>query len=244
MQLLIDGGVEVCHPDGTLNTYPLHRLTRLYDGMEQLEDDMFDGSSHGSQNSEPEWSMAEDGTWQAMPGQEDDWENDNASEDEDARSGSDAMTVDGALSWQDTPVIEADPSPSSSFIPVSAIPSAGDDRLPSPNTSMDDMDMPDASDQSLSWKRFDVISEAPVDHAFYASEPAQPSKSFLGRLTREYRILASSLPGEANPPGYFAPLMLISLYLDSIIVRAFEDRTDLLRCMIIGPGSFVLPVYT
>jgi len=33
-----------------------------------------------------------------------------------------------------------------------------------------------------------------------------------------------------NPDGEAEPVA------DSIVVRAFEDRTDLLRCMIIGPG--------
>jgi len=59
---------------------------------------------------------------------------------------------------------------------------------------------------------------APPDHAFFSSSPGHPSKSFLGRLRREYHILATSLP-------------------DSILVRAYEDRADLLRSLIVGPEN-------
>jgi len=68
------------------------------------------------------------------------------------------------------------------------------------------------------WKRFEILASAPHDHAFYASAPAQPSKNFLARLSREYRVLSNSLP-------------------ESIIVRAYEDRSDLLRSVIIGPDN-------
>ena len=69
------------------------------------------------------------------------------------------------------------------------------------------------------WTRFEILPQAPVDHAFYTTEPAtQPSKSFVSRLAKEYRVLQSSLP-------------------ESILVRAYEDRTDLLRCLIIGPSN-------
>ncbi|OJA16202.1 hypothetical protein AZE42_00061 [Rhizopogon vesiculosus] len=68
------------------------------------------------------------------------------------------------------------------------------------------------------YEKFEILPNAPHDHAFFSSVPAQPSKNFLARLTKEYRALSNSLP-------------------DSIIVRAYEDRTDLLRCLIIGPEN-------
>ena len=76
----------------------------------------------------------------------------------------------------------------------------------------------DDSDPEVRWKRFDVLPEAPHDHAFYSIDPAQPSKTFLARLSKEYRVLQSSLP-------------------DSILVRAYEDRTDLMWCLIVGPEN-------
>ena len=66
--------------------------------------------------------------------------------------------------------------------------------------SMEDGDRP--------WKRFEVLPSAPADHAFYSSVPAQPSRSFMTRLTKEYKALQSSLPGasacfvvQPEPPG-------------------------------------------
>jgi ubiquitin-conjugating enzyme E2 O len=46
------------------------------------------------------------------------------------------------------------------------------------------------------WTLFKILASAPVDHAFYTSPPAQPSKSFLSRLRKEYSVLDSSLPGQ------------------------------------------------
>lgn len=55
----------------------------------------------------------------------------------------------------------------------------------------------DMEDESKSpWKRFDVLPSAPADHAFYTSPSAQTSRNFLGRLHKEYKVLASSLPGK------------------------------------------------
>ncbi|KAG8872742.1 hypothetical protein FRB97_007396 [Tulasnella sp. 331] len=71
------------------------------------------------------------------------------------------------------------------------------------------------------WKRFDVLSSAPADHAFLdkrKGSAGQQSRLFMARLSKEYKMLNSSLP-------------------DTIIVRAYEDRTDLLRSMIIGPEN-------
>jgi ubiquitin-conjugating enzyme E2 O len=76
----------------------------------------------------------------------------------------------------------------------------------------------DDSDPEIHWKRFEILPEAPRDHAFYSVDPAQPNKAFLARLSKEYRVLQSSLP-------------------DSILVRAYEDRTDLMRCLIMGPEN-------
>ncbi|KAH8835912.1 hypothetical protein DL96DRAFT_1576028 [Flagelloscypha sp. PMI_526] len=65
------------------------------------------------------------------------------------------------------------------------------------------------------WARFAVLPEAPIDHAFYPYRSPNVNKSFMGRLAKEHRALTSSLP-------------------ESILVRAYEDRSDLLRSLIIG----------
>lgn len=86
-------------------------------------------------------------------------------------------------------------------------------------TQNSQVDREDADfDPEMHWKRFDILPDAPHDHAFYSVEPIQPGKAFLTRLSKEYRVLQSSLP-------------------DSILVRAYEDRADLMRCLIIGPEN-------
>jgi len=49
--------------------------------------------------------------------------------------------------------------------------------------------------KELSWRRFDILSCAPVDHAFHRDPPDQPGKVFITRLYREYRALENGLPG-------------------------------------------------
>jgi ubiquitin-conjugating enzyme E2 O len=73
-------------------------------------------------------------------------------------------------------------------------------------------------DLQTNWKRFEVLPEAPPDHAFFSVDPPQLSKQFLSRLAKEYRVLESTLP-------------------ETILVRAYEDRADLLRSLIIGPQN-------
>ncbi|GAA5879197.1 hypothetical protein JCM1840_007608 [Sporobolomyces johnsonii] len=76
--------------------------------------------------------------------------------------------------------------------------------------------MPGEIEDFADWSRFEVLEEAPADH-HYANEPVQvPSKSFMSRVRKEHGVLASSLP-------------------PNILVRAYENRSDLLRCLIIGP---------
>jgi len=84
------------------------------------------------------------------------------------------------------------------------------------------------------WKKFTFLPSVPPDHAFFDTPVAQPSKTFMTRLNKEYRVLGSSLPGMnivAQTWTGFSPS------IDSILVRAFEDRSDLLRCLIIGPSN-------
>ncbi|PWN32691.1 uncharacterized protein FA14DRAFT_162017 [Meira miltonrushii] len=64
---------------------------------------------------------------------------------------------------------------------------------------------------------FEILEQAPNDHFFKKSnfESTSHSKMFLSHLRKEYQILQSSLP-------------------DTIFVKAYEDRADLLRVLIIG----------
>lgn len=70
---------------------------------------------------------------------------------------------------------------------------------------------------SSKWMRFDILESAPAEHHYY-NEPLLPpsSKAFHSRLRKEHRTLSTSLP-------------------ENILVRTYEDRTDLMRVLIIGP---------
>ncbi|KAF9029232.1 hypothetical protein BDZ89DRAFT_1065565 [Hymenopellis radicata] len=215
IRLNLDGTIVVTHADGSSQAYPLQRLTKLYDAFEQLEDDPWDGEHHHHHHEDDEDAMMEywdtevpQGVWEELGhGDHTEWE--------DVDEEGDAMAVDeysdhSLPTAMDTDTDEADPEPS---LKVESEEAEQDDKEPSLQANGHYDDSPD-----LPWKRFDILSSCPVDHAYYASPPAQPSKSFLGRLRKEYRILTSSLP-------------------DNIIVRTYEDRTDLLRSLIIGPSN-------
>lgn len=199
-----DGAVEVTHPNGTVCLYPLERLTKLYDGIEQLEDEVWgeDTSDMESEAIDDVWSMNPEGVWEQGHDNEDEWEE---YEDDDDNDEDDPMDYE-ADTWQEdaatydmTPPSQNSRSETPQVISPLSI-HTPTERPPSPDVPTD-TDIPSVdeagSDDSdaLPWKRFDILSSAPVDHAYYSSTPAQPSRTFLSRLSREYRILASSLPG-------------------------------------------------
>jgi ubiquitin-conjugating enzyme E2 O len=162
--------------------YPLERLTKLYDGIEQIEDDLWGDDPmdiHGSYEDEDQvWSMDENGMWQPDNGSE--WE-----EFDDDTIIEDDMDVD-TIGWADEVAHDGPVSPTSSVPHDSAL-------LSTPHVVPPLME--DDTKEELTWKGFDILSCAPRDHAYFSSIPSQPSKSFLGRLTKEYRVLSSSLPG-------------------------------------------------
>jgi ubiquitin-conjugating enzyme E2 O len=199
-------------------------LTKLYDGIDQLEDDMWDEMSenHAGQEENPLWTINEEGgVWEPAESESgDDWPEYGYGDEEDERDGEVPMVNGDGRAWPDVPLgpLEVVPGLISSELlssiytgpetpPAEVVPSPNADeveRLPSPDVPKDAADNPppedlDSEDESeLPWKRFEVLSSAPQDHAYYNSPPAQPSKSFLGRLTREYRVLANSLPGPST----------------------------------------------
>ncbi|KAG6862445.1 hypothetical protein C0995_011885 [Termitomyces sp. Mi166 len=214
-ELKLDGTIEVTHPDSTVEIYPLQRLTKLYDGMEQLEtalweDDGDSSDDHSGDESEQIWSMDEDSVWQPDLN-EGDWEDYEDDEMQSVEDDSINVVSDG---WEDEPMNTSTDETNTS---TPEAPLAQNIR---PRPALEGLGTTDkcATGTTLTWNRFEILSSAPLDHAFISSPPAQPSKSFLSRLTKEYRVLSTSLP-------------------DTIIVRAYEDRTDLLRSLIIGPEN-------
>ena len=209
-KLNLDGTVEVTHPDSTVKTYPLERLTRLYDGLEQLEEEAWadDASDEHDSETEEVWAMHEDGKWRPDESNDPDWE-DEGEEYNDAHSVMDwSNDEDKSASMQET----VPTMPPTSLPVVSSIDAESNSM--DVTIAKEDQDSKhvrvDAGDPKFNadgdgenWKRFDVLASAPVDHAFYSSTPATPSRAFLSRINREYRALADSLPGMSRPLTIF-----------------------------------------
>ena len=185
-------------PDSTVAVLPLSRLTRLYDGLEQLEDMWGDDVSQSEDSyrdeEQEEFWEDEQGVW--LPNVSGDGDTDDWVDDEE-----DAMDVDEE-SWADPAMEVSTPEPGS----APPLPSDGANTPEPPTLRPTSPDVPkdaveDDSDKNAqaaeepNWKRFEILASAPVDHAFYNSAPAQPSRSFHARLNKEYRVLSTSLPG-------------------------------------------------
>ncbi|KAH9943144.1 uncharacterized protein BXZ73DRAFT_40439 [Epithele typhae] len=223
--LRLDGTIEIMLPGGVPRVVPLDRLTRLYDSLEQLED-MWDDNEGtiDDQGSDVEvWEMDQDGHWvEGRASDNDDWESAEEDEDEVMEDAEEGESGD----WSPSTVTVIPPP--NNGIPMDVDSTSSEEPRPDP-TRTQTPDVPkeavtapdddaESEDGESLWKRFEVLPAAPVDHAYYNTTPAQPSRNFMARLTKEYKALQSSLP-------------------DSILVRAYEDRSDLLRSLIIGPEN-------
>ncbi|XP_006454656.1 hypothetical protein AGABI2DRAFT_114397 [Agaricus bisporus var. bisporus H97] len=270
----LDGTVVVKHCDRTTNVYPLEQLTRLFDGLEQLEMTGFSADDHDhNEHDEYEdetWAM-EDGAWHATTTsvlEEGDWVDDDSMDvdtivpNSSGTPDSDGMKVDNPDSGIISPSSPSqhpvcsglteeaaitnnsipygvgaathilhspqsmNPSPARPLPQTDPLPSI----QPNPSTTLDKTAgatgvsvakdelglSEDGATKGLTWKRFDVLPSAPPDHAFYSKPPAQPGRAFLGRVLK---------------------LAHVCIFVDTIIVRAYEDRLDLLRSLIIGPEN-------
>ncbi|CAE6520035.1 unnamed protein product [Rhizoctonia solani] len=238
LNLTTGGLLQVMLPHGETVEVPLERVTLLNnEGLDELaawaEDNlsMEGGSSYGSDEVMEE-VVYPDG--QPLQEEEvDGWETEGSGDgDEDMGS---------AGSWGNDDD-DREMSIPGGFIPTSRSPPESEPvPAPAPTTTTDKEASPppppvpgpstaanvsggsilDTLDEANSpWHRFEVLSSAPVDHAYYTHKTtsAQPPRSFMTRLTKEFKVLASSLP-------------------NTILVRAYEDRSDLLRCLIIGPQN-------
>ena len=82
--------MEITLPNGTVAKYPLERLTRLYDTLEQLEDLWGEGSAQDDLENDPVhdhdtevWAMDEDGVWQAQANGDENEEWEETDEDDE-----------------------------------------------------------------------------------------------------------------------------------------------------------------
>ncbi|KDN41490.1 hypothetical protein RSAG8_07440, partial [Rhizoctonia solani AG-8 WAC10335] len=212
MNLTTGGLIQVVLPHGEMVEVPLERVTLLNnEGLDELAAwadnlSMDDGSSYGSDEVMEE-VVYPDG----QPPQEeevDGWETEGSEgKDEDMES---------AGSWGDDedremPIpggyIPAAPSPPQ-HAPAAATAAAKTETspppppVPGPSTAMNVSggSILDTLDEDNSpWHRFEVLPSAPADHAYYAQKTtsAQLPRSFMTRLTKEFKVLASSLPSSS-----------------------------------------------
>ena len=264
IQLRLDGRVEVTYPSGSRDIFPLERLTKLYDTIEQLEDLWGDDMStqeeldHDHIHADEEvWHMDEDGNWQSHSspdGDEGDWEETDEDEpmevDEDTWAETEPTTDpdpdDAHARWwadvvaniaSNAPLANSDSSTvsqvpsltvrsSSPDVPKDAVEDKYDVDMGEKSGS-DDAHIPQRTDaESSPWSRFDVLPQAPHDHAFYSTTPSQPSRSFLARLQKEYRALTSSLPGEHILICGQEPLLIKHLKIPSSSELMRIDQTS------------------
>ncbi|KLO15052.1 hypothetical protein SCHPADRAFT_902766 [Schizopora paradoxa] len=220
LDLQLNGLIDVKLPNQQIVSVPLERLSRLNDGLDQLEDvwgDGFDDSLDDEMDEDDKAEIlgfqTEDGEWHEYdPDDEGDWEDD---EDEAASEADVKMDTDDDISAPNPDLKTQSPTSQEASSGSDDVGSRPTSSVSSEPTSVDESE---SKDEAEPCKRFDILPSAPVDHAFYTSTSVDPSRQFMSRLSKEYKALTTSLP-------------------DSIIVQTYEDRTDLLRCLIIGPEN-------
>ncbi|GAA5970526.1 hypothetical protein JCM11641_007339 [Rhodosporidiobolus odoratus] len=255
--LLLDGTTLIRFPDNTKQAFPNERLVHLDDGMDpesgmpmegqegmEMEDDEEDseaGSWITDDGVEREGGMeVADIVLEAIDGSDDDMGSDEehggkggwADEDESMRvDEAEQEQGAGADARRDPAALAAAISSSASDIEVEAsllpnrsspLPSTSTAPSSAPTPSLStaptaQVSMPSALEEDFAdWSRFEVLEEVPDDHHYKDEQIQVPGKAFISRVRKEYAVLASSLP-------------------PNILVRAYESRLDLLRCLIIGP---------
>ena len=204
---------------------PLQRLTRLYDGLDQLED-MFD-EGFSEEGSSMEDALLEGGEWldgpdgiplpplpqhltlpphltippHLMPLH---FGVDTSTGDGDGDGGEemlDIMIPDTMDTYMDGAGV--DPPQIHGGLPTddtSTTPQVSTTPVPPGSSTPQPTSQPheplrDSDNDDRYWKRFDVLPSAPTDHAFYDKPVAQPSRAFMARLHKEYRALSTGLPG-------------------------------------------------
>jgi len=210
----VDGSIEIMLPSGTRIVQPLNKLSLLIDDVDELQmGDWFEGDD-GEEGDEmdvdeggSDWS---EGSWETVDhGEQDhDW----AADDEEE------VSPPTHVPMEDT---EEPVAPGGFAAPSAELPKAAPTPTPPRSTAVSPPPPPalaEAPVDSPNWERFLIQEACPPDHFFANKESAVPGKAFLGRMQKEYKVLQSSLP-------------------ETILVRAYEDRTDLLRCLILGPDN-------
>ncbi|KAK4057951.1 hypothetical protein OIO90_001170 [Microbotryomycetes sp. JL221] len=215
-ELLLDGHVMVQFPSGRKEKLPLTRLYVLDDGTLYDPPDEFMSMMDMSDEETLE-HFASGGN--VMPGSLDPsggvWGDDSEWEDADDDESGEEMGG-WAEEHEDEKSAHVNGDPQSGPLAKTEAPdSAPKDTVRRTDTEQV-VSMPAEVEDHEHWNRFVVLEQAPSDHHFAKEPIVAPSKSFMSRVRKEHNVLATSLP-------------------PNILVRAYEDRADLIRCLIIGP---------
>ncbi|PWY97309.1 hypothetical protein BCV70DRAFT_228640 [Testicularia cyperi] len=124
-----------------------------------------------------------------------------------------------AIASKDEAAPQTDASQTAHAASAEAVPNT-DTSTPAPMAALDGSAEPSAAASiptaDVAWSQFAVLESAPSSHQFYSASPSSaPGPAFFKRLQKEFKVLQSSLP-------------------ETILVRAYEDRSDLLRVLIFG----------
>lgn len=229
-ELLLDGTCRVRLPCGKRVVEKLDKLQILSDssfGMHEhamLDDDMHDPWDMDAEANydddmydeyDDEFDDEEDAMWVDQDGQvvgngRDDWEDMSDGAHEVAEIHVDEPEAVGKKEDDAPAAIDAKETAQKALEAI--VPSSNSTSSEEPSTPTE---LAAASSDS-DWNQFAVLESAPASHAFYSKPLAtQPGAAFFKRLQKEMKVLQSSLP-------------------ETILVRAYEDRSDLLRVLIIG----------
>ncbi|SCV71068.1 BQ2448_3830 [Microbotryum intermedium] len=214
--LSLDGQLVIELPSKERVTLPMNQLYHLDDGvgpdgeMEPLDDEDGEESMMNEDQSDASWETDNVGMeatdGMSMPGAMV-WEDDEDEEDIEgwADREADEVVAEGGFGVPVTDIVVDE-----EVKPVEA------ESEPTTNEEELQVSMPSDIVDDERWSRFLILEQAPSDHHYIKEIPLAPSKQFMSRVQKEQKVLASSLP-------------------PNILVRAYEDRADLLRCLIIGP---------
>jgi ubiquitin-conjugating enzyme E2 O len=226
VDLKLDGKIEVLLANGETLMLPLHRLTLLPDAMPEDFAEMWD-EEMPSPDTNTLGIFTEEVIYEPghMPGQfpeeiedEGGWETmseDEADVDVDMDADLEQLQEDEVMrNTSDAPQPMDIPEMQSQTDPLTL----STQSPPTPEPHSQTSSGPPKDNPHTQWQRFLILPNAPNDHAFLSRASTTRPRSYLARLNKEYRALTSSLP-------------------ETILVRAYEDRTDLLRTLIIGPEN-------
>ena len=201
----------VCFPDGAQEIIPVNRLTILNDFADELNlfgdaisdgyiDELFEEAFPFEASAIATHELLDISMPQDSPDvhtEHEAWK--HLDESVDDEKGLMDVDSDGRASTpmsEPRPSIQGSPSvaTTSSAMPLQ-LPSTS---APHPST-LDPSMLESDRDAEHDWRSFVILPTAPKDHAFISQvPPAQPTKTFLQRLNKEYKVLSSSLPGKTT----------------------------------------------